>query len=189
VRGLALARVFAMPNAATFDVPPVRAFVERYAAAATMIVDPFAGASRIGHVRNDLRNVGADHQMDALAFLERLRDEESRPDLVLFDPPYSLRQLKECYESAGLAFTKRDGWRPNRWTAERDVIAAIVPHGGVVLSFGWSSNGMGKKRGFEVEEVLLVNHGAGHHDTICLAERRVPPDALAVRPPEEAPHG
>jgi len=166
-----MTRVFAMPNAATFAMPPVRAFLERYRCEAGLSVDPFAGSSRIAHITNDLRDVGAAHRLDALAFLERLRDDGTRPDLVLFDPPYSLRQLKECYESAGLAFGKRDGWRPNRWTAERDVIAAILAPGGVVLSFGWSSNGMGKARGFELQEVLLVNHGAGHHDTICVAER------------------
>ena len=44
--------------------------------------------------------------------------------------------------------------------------------GGVVLSFGWNSNGMGAPAGFKVVEVLLCRHGGGHNDTICLAEVR-----------------
>jgi hypothetical protein len=31
---------------------------------------------------------------------------------------------------------------------------------------------MGFSRGFEVEEIMLVSHGRGHHDTICMAERK-----------------
>ncbi|MDE1882322.1 MAG: hypothetical protein KGI89_17440, partial [Euryarchaeota archaeon] len=34
------------------------------------------------------------------------------------------------------------------------------------------STGMGKKYGFQIEEILLVCHGSDHNDTICMAERR-----------------
>ena len=62
----------------------------------------------------------------------------------------------------------------------RDALDPLIVAGGVVLSFGWHSNGMGRNRGYETEEILLVRHGGAHNDTICLAERKVAP-ALFTR--------
>jgi hypothetical protein len=42
-----------------------------------------------------------------------------------------------------------------------------------VLSFGWNSMGMGKKRGYAITEGLMVCHGVGHNDTLCMAETRI----------------
>ncbi len=56
-----------------------------------------------------------------------------------------------------------------KWTKERDVIAHTLS-APKVLSFGWSTSCMGKKRGYRIDEILLVAHGGGHHDTICVAE-------------------
>ena len=37
---------------------------------------------------------------------------------------------------------------------------------GVIVSFGWCTEGMGIGRGFSIVEMLLVGHGAHHNDTI-----------------------
>jgi hypothetical protein len=113
----------------------------------------------------------AQHHMDAEDFLNLLVDLGVRADLVVFDPPYSYRQVVECYQSVGREFTKKDQQQVQRWSILRDLLAKILTPGGVVLSFGWSSTGMGKKRGYAIEEILLVNHGSAHNDTICIAER------------------
>jgi hypothetical protein len=42
--------------------------------------------------------------------------------------------------------------------------------GTIALSFGWSSVGFGKNRGWRMIEILLVCHGGAHNDTICVAE-------------------
>jgi hypothetical protein len=55
----------------------------------------------------------------------------------------------------------------------KNEIARIVKPGGTVLSFGWNSNGVGKNRGFEIIEILLVAHGGQHNDTICIAEKKL----------------
>lgn len=34
-------------------------------------------------------------------------------------------------------------------------------------------SGIGKKRGFEIEEIVLLSHGALHHDTIVTIDRKV----------------
>jgi hypothetical protein len=94
-------------------------------------------------------------------------------DLGIFDPPYSARQVKEVYAGQGRQFFKADSQNHGRWTKERDLLAQIIKVGGHVISFGWNSTGMGKKRDFEKVELLLVNHGSAHNDTICLVERKI----------------
>ena len=42
--------------------------------------------------------------------------------------------------------------------------------GGIVLSCGWNSMGIGKTRGFEIIEILLVAHGGAKNDTIVTVE-------------------
>jgi hypothetical protein len=54
----------------------------------------------------------------------------------------------------------------------RDALDVVMLPGSIVLSFGWNSNGMGKTRGYELQEILLVAHGGAHNDTICLAEKK-----------------
>lgn len=45
--------------------------------------------------------------------------------------------------------------------------------GGVCISFGWNSMGIGKKNGFEIIEILLVAHGGMHNDTIVTVETKL----------------
>ena len=60
------------------------------------------------------------------------------------------------------------------WRAKHlDDIQRILKPNGLALCFGWNSNGVGKKRGFEIIEVLLVAHGGSKNDTICTVERKV----------------
>lgn len=89
--------------------------------------------------------------------------------MVLYDPPYSLRQVKECYEGVGVTVTQehtKASWRAKHL----DEIARILKPGGFCLSFGWNTNGVGKKRGFEIVEILVVAHGGSKNDTLCTVE-------------------
>ena len=177
----AISRVWCMPSPLTFSVKPIRAFVERWLRPVS--VDCFARDCQLADITNDLNPATkAMHHMDVLDFAEWLGREGIRPACILFDPPYSPRQAADCYEAAGVdpktldAVKRRKGnaWqRTKNWKEERDALARIQGPGDVVLSFGWDSCGMGKKRGYELAEVLLVCHGACHNDTICIAERRV----------------
>lgn len=122
---------------------------------------------------NDLNpETEAEHHLDVMEFLEKLKADGILADLVIFDPPYSPRQIAECYSGIGRLTTQRDTQRVARWKDEKDIICELLHPGGIVLSFGWNSNGMGKGRGFEIEEILLVAHGSGHNDTICMSERK-----------------
>ena len=58
------------------------------------------------------------------------------------------------------------------WSNCKKEITRIIKPNGKVISFGWNSGGMGKKNGFEIQKILLVNHGAQHNDTICTLETK-----------------
>lgn len=88
----------------------------------------------------------------------------------MFDPPYSLRQTKECYEGIGYRMNQEDTQVfPNNI---KDLAAHKIEVGGLAICFGWNSGGFGKNLGFEMIEVLLVPHGGHHYDTIVTVERK-----------------
>lgn len=162
---------WAMPNSLTFSIPPIKEFVERHIEGGTVIVDPFANNSKYGTITNDLNpDFDTDYHMDALDFLKMLPDDSA--DIVLYDPPYSLRQVSECYKGVGREVTMETtqaSWRARHL----DEIARITKKGGKALCFGWNSAGVGKKRGFVQTEILLVAHGGSKNDTICSAEIKI----------------
>lgn len=162
-------RKWAMPNKYTFDITPIKEWLlTNIPNGAETIVDPFSGNSVFGTITNDL-NPDCDTQfhMDALDFLKMLPD--NCADVVLYDPPYSLRQVSECYKNVGREVTTETtqaSWRARHL----DEIARILKLGGRVFCFGWNSNGVGKKRGLEMVKMLVVAHGGSHNDTICTME-------------------
>lgn len=58
------------------------------------------------------------------------------------------------------------------WAKQKEEIARIVKPGGIVITCGWNSGGIGKKHGFEIQEILLVPHGGWHNDTIVTVEKK-----------------
>ena len=166
-------RVFSFPSGNTFDIEPIGQLVKRYLRAAGVSTDPFARDKRWATYTNDLNpNTAAEWHMDSAVFLEMLVSQKVKADLVIFDPPYSPRQIKEVYEGIGLKMTQQDGWRTNGWKRERKAINELVNVGGHVISFGWHTNGIGKYYGFCMKEMLIVNHGWGHNDTLCVVEEK-----------------
>jgi hypothetical protein len=139
-------------------------------------IDPFAGLSSPASITNDLNpEMKASYHLDAKDFLKKF--ENRYADGILFDPPYSSHQVKEVYDNIGIPLTQHDT-TCLFWTSVKDEISRIVKVGGVVISCGWNSNGMGKSRGFDMMEVLLVHHGGLHNDTIVTVEQRA--DRLMV---------
>jgi hypothetical protein len=166
---------WAMPSGDTLSIKPIREFAERWMAACPGAwADPYARNSRMAAFTNDLDpNTAAACHLSAEDFLRRFED--GLLDGVLFDPPYSSRQAKELYESIGLKYTYEESIGESVRAAKVEV-ARTVRLGGIVLSFGWNSVGMGRSAGFEKEEILLVGHGGAHNDTICVAERKIERD-------------
>ena len=145
-------RRWAMPNKRTFDIKPIRKLIEHQKAFVSEFIDPFPYP----------------YKKDALEYLSEFKD--GSVEGVLFDPPYSPRQLKECYDSLGMSLTDT---KSSVWSKWKDEIARVIQPGGKCISFGWNSSGLGKNRGFEIQRILLVAHGGNHNDTICVVEKKV----------------
>lgn len=173
-----MSRAWAMPNSETFSIPPIKDFVLRHVGECDgLVIDPFARNSYFADETNDLNpDTFAMYHLYAEEFLELMITEHGPNSIgmIIFDPPYSMRQVKEVYEKYGTGkFTGHDSRNVGRWTDERVLCDRLLSDNGVFLQFGWNTSGMGKKYGFEIEEILLVAHGGAHADTICMAERRV----------------
>lgn len=171
-----ITRQWAMPNKNTFTIKPIKELVEKYVHDGQVIVDPFANESIYGTITNDLNpKFNTTYHMDALYFLKIIPNESA--DVVLYDPPYSLRQVKECYEGVGITVTAehtKSSWR----SQHLDEIARILKPNGICICFGWNTNGVGKKRGFEMTEVLIVPHGGSKNDTLVTVEVKMNDDVL-----------
>jgi len=136
-----------------------------------VILEPFARNSKIANHTNDINpDTDAQDHMPADEWLQWKFDEGVRADIILYDPPYSPRQITECYSAAGIKATQQDT-QSSFYTKFKKLIPPLVKKGGLVLSFGWNSSGMGKYFG-HYEEILLVGHGGAHNDTICVSQRK-----------------
>jgi hypothetical protein len=181
-----------MPNKHTFSIKPIKELLEEELPSPEirqikssefksiynnygfgdkpLWLDPFV--NHCGHlyasITNDLNpEYEADYHMDALDFLQMFRDNDV--DGVLYDPPYSARQVAECYKGVGVNVTS-EMTRSDFYTKHKKEIARIIRPGGKVICFGWNSGGIGKKLGFELTRILLVPHGGTHNDTIVTVE-------------------
>lgn len=164
-----ITREWAMPNANTFTIPPIKKVVEQYARGGGVIVDPFANKCKYGTITNDLNpEFDTTFHLDALQFLRQLQPEIA--DLVLYDPPYSIRQASEMYKSYGIDKQEVNVANMRYWAECKNEVARICKTGGRVICCGWNSNGLGKNRGFTMTEILLVSHGGGKNDTIVTVE-------------------
>lgn len=162
-----MSRAWAMPSADTFDVPIIGNLVRQYLHGVS--VDPFARNKQWATHTNDLNpHTSAEWHIDAVDFLEGLAADGIRADTLILDPPYSPRQVTECYADAGLKASAMDT-SANFYSRMRTAARKVCKRGTIAMSFGWNSCGMGE--GFEPIELLLVAHGGAHNDTICFVER------------------
>jgi hypothetical protein len=161
--------VWAMPDSNTFNIPAIRGLVKYYLSQAAISVDPFARNKRWATYTNDLNSeTAAEYHLEAREFLAQLIEQGIQADLVIFDPPYSPTQVKECYGGVGLKNDWIGGWRE-----ERNLMSQLLKPDGIAISCGWNSIGLGVQRGFRKELILLVCHGREHNDTIVTVERKV----------------
>jgi hypothetical protein len=170
--GIKFTRVWAMPCARTFTIQPIKDLLARYEVGAGWL-DPMAGDFSPAEFTNDHHpERRARWHMDVLEFAKLAA--EMRPegyDGCLFDAPYSARQVSEHYKSLGRKPTQAQTGR--KFVSDARVeLGRLIKPGGHVISFGWNSNGFGKRLGFKVVEILLVQHGGHHNDTIVTIERR-----------------
>lgn len=162
-----ISRVWEMPSKWTFKMKSVKRVLDKYMSSGW--ADPFAGQNSPADITNDIEttNRNAQYHLDALDFLKKQKPNSLEG--ILFDPPYSVEQCLRRY-------TPKHGGTAGRaeyWAKCKDEISRIVKIGGFSISFGWDSTGIGKKRGFDIVEIVLICHGACHNDTIITVEKRI----------------
>jgi hypothetical protein len=161
-------REWAMPNKHTFLIKPISKLLQKYVGDGLGWIDPFAGENSLAEITNDINpEKPTTYHLHAKEFVSSLTGEYKG---VLFDPPYSLRQMKECYDSIDVKMFKDDSQRfPQNI---KEVIVPKIQINGIAITFGWNSQGFGKNLGFEIIEILMVPHGRSHNDTIVTVERK-----------------
>ena len=165
-----LQSAWAMPNAHTFRIPPIAELLRLFVAKGEGWADPFAGWNSPAQHQNDLNPLAPTRQHgEATDFLARFPDESLLG--IILDPPYSPPQIKECCQGIGLSSYTTNGSFLGR---VKNLAAKKVVPGGLAVCFGWNSNGLGKKRAFELIHVLTVRHGGNHNDTIVTVEIKGP---------------
>lgn len=168
-------RKWSMPNSDTFSMIPVRDLLVRVLDGRERVVDPFARNSAFATHTNDLDpETAAQHHMLAPDYLSMLLEagDEGTFDAAILDPPYSPRQISECYGRVGLKASTRDTQNARLCKECKDGMARLLKRGGLAVTCGWNSNGFGKGRGFEMLEVLLVYCGGAHNDYIVTVEEK-----------------
>lgn len=175
-----ITREWSMPNSRTFKIKPIKNIIKRYQeelVSNSLVLDPFSNQNividreRLNLITNDIDpQYDTDYSLDALDFLKMFSDESV--DLVLYDPPYSPRQVSEVYKKLDMSVNMQTT-QASYWGNQKKEISRIVKKGGYVLTFGWNSGGIGKTKGFEIVEILMVAHGGWHNDTIVTVEKKI----------------
>lgn len=162
-------RVASRASAWTFTIPPFKDLLSKYVGDGKGWVDPFAGYNSPAEITNDFDPESpVKYHMDSLEFS---RDIVKSAKGVIFDPPYSYRQITEHYKAFGKKATSLDT-SYNFYHRVMKELNPKIEQGGITISFGWNSNGFPKTWGYEMIEILIVAHGLHHNDTICVVQRK-----------------
>lgn len=153
-----------------FDNPHIRSIIDRVMyklncelQGEVSICDPFARECFTNQLENCVTNdmnpaFDTDYNLEFQEFAKVMSGCQQEFDLILFDPPYSLRQLKEHYDGIG---SKMAHWQSqNMWREGKDLLARQVRVGGYVISLGWTTSGFGKKRGFKKVAIHIFEQAA-----------------------------
>lgn len=123
----------------------------------------FAGQTEfnIGEFRVD-----SDENMPNLSFQgdasEFLETHEKLWDTIIYDPPWNARKSKEKYE----------GRFYGKYQQIKELIDSRLKLNGKVISAGYEISYMGKKRGYHLEKLLIVNPGGEIRPFFISTERK-----------------
>lgn len=154
-------------NKWTFKAPKIKKWVEEKCYC-RVVLNLFGGLVRLNEdncveISNDIDTTfHTDYHMEALELVKKLIKEGCKYSAVLLDPPYSYRKSMELYK----------GHRNSKFKQILDLIPQLLTDDGIVITFGYHSSVMSNKRGFKIEEILIISHGGAMHDTIVTVEAR-----------------
>jgi len=142
----------------TFESPKIKKWVEENSSGKCLNL--FAGKTKLNldEVRNDIdKDMLAGYHLDALEFVKQCKD---KFDTIILDPPYAYRKAIEMYK----------GNYTSKFKLIADKIPGLLKKNGKVISFGYHTTFMGKKRGFGLEKLCVFAHGGAQHTTIGIIE-------------------
>ena len=150
------------PRRYTFEMGELKKFVEKWCIGRTLNL--FGGKVRlmVKEFSNDIdTNMPTDYHMDAYEFVKKCK--KNFFDTVILDPPYNFRKSVEKY----------GGRYMTDYPIIMDKVMEITTQDARVITLGYNTGGMGTIRGFKKIALCIVNHGAGHNDTLCLVEEKI----------------
>ena len=165
-----LSRQWCMPNKNTFLIKPINNIIKDYLENKTVSIDPFANNNKLAKITNDIdEQYDTNYHLDALDFVKLFGDKSI--DVILFDPPFSPTQIARSYKKCNLSVNMQT--TQSFWSKLKRELSRIVVDDGIVITCSWNSGGIGKKYGFDIQEILLVNHGSWHNDTIIVVDKKI----------------
>ena len=147
----------------TFEQPKLKKWVESWCRG--RVLNLFAGLTKLRakEVRVDINpDMPADYHMDAYNFVTTWNNGSF--DTVILDPPYNLRMAREKY----------NGYYIGKFTKVKNVLPSIMNEMGRVITLGYDTTGMSRKRGFRKLAIVVICHSGDHNDTLGVVEERVP---------------
>jgi hypothetical protein len=154
-----------------FKLPFIEEKIKQHINENVYSVNPLSSGNKITTVTNDINpDIESDYHMEALEFLKTIPS--NSVDLLLFDPPYNPARSKHFIETFNVKRNKLYTMT-NYWTFLKDEISRIVKKGGVVFSISYTSSGIGKSKGFEIEDIMILNHELSTMDVFCVMDRKL----------------
>jgi hypothetical protein len=143
-----------------FESPKIKKWVENNSEGKCLNL--FAGKTKLNldEVRNDIdKEALADYHLDALEFVKKCKQ---KFNTIILDPPYAYRKAMEMY----------NGNYSSKFKQIADLIPKLLKKDGKVISFGYHSTFLGKKRGFGLSKLCVFAHGGSQHCTIGIIEAK-----------------
>lgn len=160
--------IFTMGNKWTFQIKPIFEYLTEKIKQHKKVLIPFCGFTRF-HEFNYIDYIDINENLpqpyilgNNTDIIEKMIQENKKYDLVILDPPYSSFQSILLY----------NGKKQQEITICRNLINKILTDNCEVISFGYNSTGMSKKRNFEKTDLHIFNLGGSHNDILMLTEIR-----------------
>jgi len=156
---------FCFPNKWTFKMKPIYEFVMEEMKKAKKVLVPFAGVVRFDH--SDITYIDIQDNLpkpyikgDTMKILPKLIKKGEKYDLIVSDPPYSASRNVMLYKNQ----------KYHEITLFRYYYHQLLEDNGIVLEFGFNSNGISEKKGYRKVKLLIVAVGGNHNDFLCLKQ-------------------
>ena len=159
---IAFTYLYQTPNKFTFKQKKLKKWVESFCKG--KVLNLYAGKTIL-----DVDEFRVDSEEEMIAdwygkAFDFITTTEMKFDTVVLDPPYSERKAREKYKGNYIG----------SYTKTKNELLRILNPRARIISLGYDSTGMGRKRGFKKIAICLVCHMGDFNDTIVVVEETLP---------------